>query len=234
VAVALCLGLVVVSATQIRSGPLFAADRTVRAWVYAHQAPRLFAAFDVVTRIAHWQWVYLALVVVGGALAYKRRHLRPLTQALVSVVLVSLVTWGLKAAFHRPGPTGVRPPPYDGAWPSGHATALVVATVVLLRLLPVAQAPGRARAVVAFVPAALVSAALVYCGDHWFTDVAVAFPLGLLLGWAALAVEQLSRQGEAPRPSPGAPETAAGRWRVPRSERARPRSAGRRHREQAG
>jgi undecaprenyl-diphosphatase len=182
--------LVAASAVPVALGHVPAVDWGVRSWTEAHQGRRIFAVLDAVTRLAYWPWVCVLLIVVAGAVAIARRTMRPVRQALLSVVLLVVVTWVLKAAAGRPGPTGVQPWPLDGAWPSGHATALVVATVVLLRLFPPPHAQRRARIAVAFLPAAFVSVALVYCGHHWFTDVAVAFPLGLLLGWAALSVDQ--------------------------------------------
>jgi membrane-associated phospholipid phosphatase len=109
-----------------------------------------------------------------------------------------VVTWVLKAVVGRPGPTGVIPPDHDGAWPSGHAVAMVVATVVILRLFPALRAAHPPGVAVVFLPAAFVGAALIYCGHHWFTDVAVAFPLGLLLGWAARSVEQWGSRRRSP------------------------------------
>jgi len=106
------------------------------------------------------------------------------------MILLMAVTWTLKAAVARPGPTGVPPPAFDGAWPSGHTVTLVTATLVILRLLSTSRAVRPVGVAVALLPAAFVSAALVYCGHHWFTDVAVAFPLGFLIGSTALAVEQ--------------------------------------------
>jgi undecaprenyl-diphosphatase len=198
-AVVLCLLLVAACAVPVASGRVLAVDRAVRSWTEAHQGHRVFAVLDAVTRLTHWPWVCVGLVVVAGAVTIARGTLRPVRLALLSVVLLVVVTWVLKAAAGRPGPTGVAPPPYDGAWPSGHAMALVVATVVVLRLPPVPDAARPGKVVAAFLPAAFVSFALVYCGHHWFTDVAVAFPLGLLLGWTALSVDQWG----SPSTSPG-------------------------------
>jgi membrane-associated phospholipid phosphatase len=182
--------LVAVSAVPVGSGHVPVIDRRVRWWSVAHQDPRAFAVLDTFTRLAHWQWVCTYLIGVAGVTALARRTLRPLRQTLLALVLLVLVTAVLKAVFGRPGPTGVAPPAYDGAWPSGHALALVVATVVILRLFPAARSPHNLRVALAFLPAGVLSAALVYCEDHWFSDVAVAFPLGLLLGWAALSLEE--------------------------------------------
>lgn len=186
-----CLLLVVASAVQAGSGHASAADRAVAAWCAAHQQPSVFAAFDTVTRLAAWQLVGIALIVVAGGVAVARRTVRPLVQAVLAALLVAVVTGVLKAAIHRPGPTGVTPPAYDGAWPSGHAVTIVVATVVLLRLFPAAPRRRLWVAVVAFLPAVMLGVALIYCGDHWLSDVGVAFPLGLLLGRAAFWAERL-------------------------------------------
>lgn len=181
-----CLLLVMLSAVPVGLGRVPAPDRMVRHWVNTHQDRRAFAVLDALTRVAHWQWVCLALIVVAAVVALAQRSSRPVRQAVLAVLVEVVVVGILKAVFTRPGPTGVAPPPHDGAWPSGHAVALVVATVVLLRMCPSIRP---LVTVTAFLPAAVLSAALVYCGDHWFTDVAVAFPLGLLLGWAGLRVE---------------------------------------------
>jgi undecaprenyl-diphosphatase len=200
VSVVLCLLLIAASAVPVALGRVPAVDRAVRSWTEAHQGRRAFAVLDAVTRLAHWPWVCVALIVVAGAVAIARSTMRPLRQALLSVVLLVVVTWVLKAAAGRPGPTGVEPWPWDGAWPSGHATAVVVATVVVLGLFPAPHAARLLTVAVAFVPAALLSFALVYCGHHWFTDVAVAFPLGLLLFWGASAAEDWSSRREHPAP----------------------------------
>jgi membrane-associated phospholipid phosphatase len=200
--VLVCLLLVIAGAVPVALGRVPAADRVVRRWVNAHQGRGAFAILDAVTRVAHWQWICLALIVLTAAVSVARGSLRPVRQAVLAVLLEVVVVAALKAFFSRPGPTGVAPPPHDGAWPSGHAVALVVATGVVLRLFP---RLGGLR-LLAFVPAAVVSAALVYCGDHWLTDVAVAFPLGLLIAWGALAAEdRSSRRG---RSDPDGPRTA--------------------------
>jgi membrane-associated phospholipid phosphatase len=186
VAVLLCLLLVGVSAVTVGLGLVPAPDRLARRWVRAHQGDRAFTVLDAVVRFAHWPRVCLALIVLAGALAIARRSLRPLRQAVLAVLVQAAVVWILQAVFARPGPTGALPPPHEGAWPSGHAVTLVVVTIVVLRLVSPVR---RLVAGAAFLPAAIVSAALVYCEDHWFTDVAVAFPLGALLGWAALWLE---------------------------------------------
>jgi membrane-associated phospholipid phosphatase len=178
-------------------------DRVVRGWVNAHQGDGAFAVLDAVTRLAHWQWVCLALVVLATALTIARGSLRPVRQAMLAVFVEVVAVGVLKAVFGRPGPTGAPPPPHDGAWPSGHAVALVVATVVVLRLF---QVPRGLWSLTAFLPAAVLSAALVYCGDHWFTDVVVAFPLGGLLGWGALRAESwASTRNARPPRVPAAP-----------------------------
>jgi membrane-associated phospholipid phosphatase len=203
--VLVCLLLVAacaVPAAFYRPTPL---DRVVRRWVNAHQGRGAFAVLDAVTRMAHWQWVCLALVVLATALAIATSSLRPVRQAMLAVLVEVVAVGVLKAVFGRPGPTGVPPPPHDGAWPSGHAVALVVATVVVLRLF---QVPRGLVSLAAFLPATVVSEALVYCGDHWFTDVVVAFPLGALLGWGALRAESWASTRIArppPGPAPGRP-----------------------------
>jgi membrane-associated phospholipid phosphatase len=188
--VVLCLLLVAASAVPVAFGHVPAVDRGVRWWTEAHQGRRVYAVLDAVTRVAYWPRVCVFLVVVAGIVAIARRTVQPLRQASLTVVLLLAVTWVLKAAAGRPGPTGVAPHPYDGAWPSGHALALVATTVVVLRLASPSRTVRPPWIAVAYLPAALVSVALVYCGHHWFTDVAVAFPLGVLVGWAAISMEQ--------------------------------------------
>jgi undecaprenyl-diphosphatase len=187
-----CLLLVAASAVPVSLGHVPAVDRSVRGWVTAHQDPGVFAVLDRLTRVAHWQWVCLALLVLAAAIGMVRRCLRPVRHAVLAVLVEIVVVAVLKAVFGRPGPTGVAPPPHDGAWPSGHAVALVVATVVILQWLPSVRLLATAAA---FLPAAALSAALVYCGDHWFTDVAVAFPLGALLGWTGLRADTWASRG---------------------------------------
>jgi membrane-associated phospholipid phosphatase len=198
VGIVACLLLVAASAAPVALGRVPAVDRAVRSWSAVHHDPHVFAVLDAVTRLARWQWVCLSLIVIAGTAAVARRSLRPLAQALLAVFLLVVVTRLLKAVAGRPGPTGVAPPAHDGAWPSGHAVTIVVATVVVLWLFPALRAVHVAGLAVAFLPAALVGVALVYCGHHWFTDVAVAFPLGLLLVRAARSVE---RWGSRRRPS---------------------------------
>jgi membrane-associated phospholipid phosphatase len=213
VGIVACLLLVAASAAQVCFGHVLAVDRGVRSWSATHQEPQVFAALDAVTRLARWQWVCVSLIIIAGTAAIARRTLRPLTLALLSVFFLVVVTWVLKAVVGRPGPTGVAPPAHDGAWPSGHAVAMVVATVVILRLFPALRAAHPPGLAVAFLPAAFVGAALIYCGHHWFTDVAVAFPLGLLLGWAALWVAQW---GSRRRPfEGGGPGAHVGGMRAP-------------------
>jgi membrane-associated phospholipid phosphatase len=201
--------LVAVSALPVSLGRVPPPDRLVRRWVTTHQDGGAFAALDTVIRFAAWQWVCLALILLSGVVALARGSVRPLRQAVLAVLVQAVVVWSLKAVLERPGPTGVIPPPHEGAWPSGHAVTLVVVTVVVLRWFP---SLPRGVAVAAFLPSAALAAALVYCDDHWFTDVAVAFPLGALLAWVGLRAESLlgdpgglATAGADPDAPPGAP-----------------------------
>jgi membrane-associated phospholipid phosphatase len=131
------------------------------------------------------QFAIPILLAIAGYVAFRRRSPRPLLTAVTGIVLVLATVVPAKIAIGRPNPGHPRLGPGEllGAFPSGHTTTACVCYVLAALLLT--PDPGRRARRIALSTAAalwaLVGAAMIWCGLHWFTDVIAGFALAGLI-----------------------------------------------------
>lgn len=188
---ALAAGLVVLIWAQVRGGGIPAIDRLARSWVAEHQVSVVFTALNVIKDLGSWTVAVPLVLVIAAVLSLRRHSPRPLITAGMAIVGLAAITV-LQASVARPGPSGAGPPAVSGAWPSGHAVTVVVAALLLVAFLPTRGTAHRVALGLAGLLVAVVAFALVYCGHHWLSDVAVALPLGFLIVRAATTVGGVS------------------------------------------
>lgn len=131
-------------------------------------------------------------VVVTAALAWTRRSWTPVALMAVATAGSMLMTIAGKSAVGRARPDlADAVPPYESSlsFPSGHSLNAVVVAGVIAYLLMRRQARLTTR-MLTVTAAALFAVTMglsrVYLGHHWFTDVLVAWTLGL--GWLATVI----------------------------------------------
>ncbi|HEX4661082.1 MAG TPA: phosphatase PAP2 family protein [Streptosporangiaceae bacterium] len=193
----LLLILILLTVNVLADGPLVGADRRIRAAVQAQATSATWrwlsdswhAPAKLIVYLGSYQVAVPVLAACTLIAAARHRRLRPLLPAFAGVVLlVTTVTAG-KILIGRAGPglTAVGAGGL-GVFPSGHTTtATVCLGVALMLLLPDLPARARRAAVAAVAGLCLlVGAALVWCDDHWFTDVVAGWALAGLIVQAAV------------------------------------------------
>lgn len=198
VRVAACAALAVAFAAWavvVASGWLSGADRSVMRWMAEYRNDFAETVAGAIVTLATPQVLIAVTLAVGAWRAATRRAGGILVHVGVRVGLLVLSVVVLKDVIARPGPAlhaSFRFTPLSalsqmtqvgqgGAFPSGHTTSTLVCVAVLLSLF---GAGSQVRRIVLAVSVAAVSAALLYMGFHWFTDVVGAW----LLGGTILAV----------------------------------------------
>jgi undecaprenyl-diphosphatase len=144
------------------------------------------AATDITSLGSHAVLILLVAIVAGFLLIDGRRASAWLT--IIAAGGAMLLSWGLKALFHRARPdlvehlVGV----FSPSFPSGHAllSAAVYLTLGALLAREFPRAPlrryGMAMAVALTL---LIGLSRVYLGVHWPSDVLAGWCIGALWAW---------------------------------------------------
>ncbi len=149
--------------------------------------PQVDRLFYAASEAANHSLLWHALGVAQGV---KRRKVRPALELSIALGLESaLVNGGVKSLFRRERPEHDEPRPHNlrqprtSSFPSGHASAAMVAAALLSR---------RSRwRTLWYAPALVVALSRVHTRIHHASDVAAGIGLGVLLG--AVARRLLSR-----------------------------------------
>lgn len=156
------------------------------------RSPFLDAALTDYTNIAGVVGIpVLALSAVIG-LGVRRRSWTPvilIVSAAIGSLLMTIVGKQLIGRQRPPLQDAVPPFEYSASFPSGHTLNAVVVAGVVAYLLVLRQRTRRARAITIALAAAFaftVGLSRVYLGHHWFTDVVVAWTVGV--AWLALVI----------------------------------------------
>lgn len=166
-------------------GPSPAFDLPVALWVQrAHWGPLIYA-FDLINSTAGWVQLVVAVVLVGIVLVFNRRD----GALMVLASIASLLDNVLKSVVGRERPTAdlvnIVTPAGGYSYPSGHATFFTwISFMLAFTFAP--RLSSRWRWVPWFLAAiviVLTCLARVWAGDHWPSDVAGGFLLGL--AWSA-------------------------------------------------
>ena len=176
---------------------LAAYDRPVLDFFATHRLAWLTPLVAAFTKVGSAPVLSVLLLLLVGALCWRRRTLYPVLALGGAAAASVLLTVLLKNALDRPRPPyELAVPPFEssGSFPSGHtlnSTALVLVLVYLFWRFGV----GRRLAVLATVLGLLYIAAMglsrLYLGAHWLTDVVSGWALGVMVAALAVAVDRL-------------------------------------------
>jgi membrane-associated phospholipid phosphatase len=216
----LLLILALLTLNVLADGPLVGVDRRIRQAVQAqaHSATWHWvgvgshAPAQLLVQLGNNQVAIPVLVLCALIAAVWHRTERPLVAAVIGVTLLLATVIPAKILIARAGP-GL-PPVARGAmgvFPSGHTTTSSVC-FGLGALLIAPGLPSWARRAVMTVTAALcflVGVALIWCDDHWFTDVVAGWALAALIVMAALRITGLGGNSRSQRDA--VPRWASGR-----------------------
>ncbi|MBF5083075.1 phosphatase PAP2 family protein [Quadrisphaera sp. INWT6] len=158
----------------------------------AHRSPGLDAAVTAYTDIAGPIGMPVMAATTAALLALLWRRWTPLTLVVTTMLGSLALTVAGKASIGRARPPlADAVPPYEHSFsfPSGHtlnATAFAgVVAYLLLRRLHAAWA-RRLTVVVAVLFPLTIGVSRIFLGHHWFTDVLVAWVLGL--AWLGVVI----------------------------------------------
>jgi membrane-associated phospholipid phosphatase len=189
----LLLLLTFLTVNVLADGPLVSVDQHIHqaahrtansaGWLWLKDRPA--APARILVDLGNIRFAFPILLAVAGYVAFRHRSLRPLLTAVTGIVLVLATVVPAKIAIGRPNPGHgpLRPDKLLGAFPSGHTTTACVC-YVLAALLLTPGAGRRTRRIAVSTAAALgalVGAAMIWCGLHWFTDVIAGFALAGLI-----------------------------------------------------
>lgn len=197
IALLLPLGLVLTEVARLRR-QVAAFDREVLAWVAEHRVDALTGVFRFLSTLADTWVVAGVLVLVLGALAWRRRWWQFTMLAVAPAVeLAVFLTVTYLVARPRPD-VALGMVPTTGSYPSGHAAmgvALYGALAIVVASLGTGAVARRVTPATAAAIAGGISVSRVYLGQHFVTDVIV----GVALGVAALAAGVLAARAVAIR-----------------------------------
>jgi undecaprenyl-diphosphatase len=170
------------------AGPRPAFDLPVALYVQGISWGPLTYVFDLINSIAGWLQLAFAVALVGIVLLLNRRD----GGLMVLASIASLLDNVLKTVVARERPTAdlvhIVTPAGGYSYPSGHATFFTWVSFILAFLVA-SHSSSRWRWVpwvLAGIVIALAGTARVWAGDHWPSDVAGGFFLGL--GWSAAMI----------------------------------------------
>lgn len=181
-----------------------------------------FPLLDVLMKAVSWfgtQWVALCLTL-GTSLVFLLLQFRREALFLSLTLLASLVNFGFKLLINRPRPTAdvvrVVTEAQHQSFPSGHTVFYVTFFGFLIFLLfRLRQIPPTVRWSVGAFSLLLILAvpfSRMYLGNHWFTDVAAGFVLGLI---SLVVLIYLYFRPERRNGPPGLRQSASPSWRQP-------------------
>jgi undecaprenyl-diphosphatase len=172
-------------------------DRPVLRLVAAARTPQLNAAVTGFTHLGGPVGMSLLATVAAVALAIWSRRWTPIVLMAAAAAGSLLMTIVGKAAVGRSRPPladAVAPYETSASFPSGHALNAVVVAGVVAYLFVARERHWRARTItigVAAVFALAMGLSRVFLGHHWFTDVLVAWTLGLAWLGVVIVAHQL-------------------------------------------
>lgn len=201
--------LAALTVNVLTDGPLVGTDRWIRRIVQAQATSARWwwvahgpaSPARVLLIVTNQEAAVAVLALAAALLAARRGSLRPLYSAVVGGVLLAGIVFPAKILIGRPHPGhAVLLPGTIGDFPSGNTATVAVCYVLAALLLTVGQPPRRRRIAlgVAWGLAVLVGLALIWCDDHWFTDV--------VAGWAVAGlIVRLTMRLTGPKPGPDRP-----------------------------
>jgi undecaprenyl-diphosphatase len=169
--------------------PLVRWDEAVSAWVHRHKTPTAARIFGAITQLGNSTFTLMMAAAIAPALWRQRALL---------VGWIAAFTGGLALEkFVKTVVQRVRPPTAAAymhvdsfSFPSGHATASMVAYVMLAYVLGRLMDAGPGRRALLYLGATVIVGAVglsrIYLGVHYPSDVAAGFTVGL--AWAAICM----------------------------------------------
>jgi membrane-associated phospholipid phosphatase len=169
--------------------PLVRWDEAVSAWVHRHATPQARRLFAAITQLGSSTFTLMLAAAIAPALRRHRALLVGWIAAFAGGVALEKV---VKVVVQR-----VRPPTAAAymhvdsfSFPSGHATAAMVAYVMLAYALARLMEAGVRRRVVLYLGAAVIILAIglsrMYLGVHYPSDVLAGYAVGL--AWVAVCL----------------------------------------------
>jgi membrane-associated phospholipid phosphatase len=169
--------------------PLVRWDEATSAWIDRHATARSKRIFGAITQLGSATFTLMMAAAIAPAL---RRHHALLVGWIAAFVGGFALERVVKSVVQR-----VRPPTAAAymhvdsfSFPSGHATAAMVAYVMLAYALARLMEADLARRVVLYLGAAVIIGAVglsrVYLGVHYPSDVVAGFAVGL--AWVAICL----------------------------------------------
>lgn len=157
-------------------------DHPIADFIVHHRAAWLTPTMRLVTTLGSGATLAPVILVVGLALAARRRRWGPMV-LLASAYLGSLAVYNaVKVLVGRPRPTGAQVVVATGyAFPSGHAmqSAAVAGALAVLGCRATSRPAGRVAVwSVAALFGFLVGCSRLYLGVHWTSDVLAGWVLG--------------------------------------------------------
>ncbi|NJC71187.1 phosphatase PAP2 family protein [Planosporangium thailandense] len=159
-------------------------DLAVRDWVDAHRPAPVRWLVLVLDLLGQGGPVMVFTLLVGFALAWRHRSVRPIGPAGLAPILTTASIVPLKIYTERGsphyGPVALFSGPGYVEYPSGHVNNGMVYYGTLALLLAPYLAAGT-RTALRWVPPVLVAIGTTYIAYHWLTDSVAGFLLGFVL-----------------------------------------------------
>ena len=184
---ALLILIVLTLGVVVAGGPGLVIDKALAAW--PGLATKDSVTGEMLAVVGQRAYSAPFLLLVAGALAWRRRIVRPLSLALLGLLTLNVVVGAMKLVVGRPSPRTGNWLPFAGGmdFPSGH-TSNTVLTWGLMAWLLLAfgrKVPTIGRQWVGYglVAAAslVVGAASLYLRTHWITDIVAGWAVGFLI-----------------------------------------------------
>lgn len=175
-------GLLLICGQLAVSGILTSTNEAVQDWFLQLRQPLLDAPAIAMTLLGDPPVLISAAVLATLVLAFRGYYaaaVHILVAAALTVILVSLLKWGLAI----PRPQLVLQPPGSGAFPSGHSAGITVFATLLAAFIAAETRPGRRwqAYLLLSLPILPVAISRLYLGVHWLTDVVGGILLGLAI-----------------------------------------------------
>jgi len=149
--------------------PVDAADLALFHWTRRHRVDWLVSLCRDINDTFSPRTDVTVVAIVAAVVAWRLRSWRAIGEPALVLVLLGIVVEGSKIAIGRPGPGDLASRELQGAYPSGHAAALLVCGSILLLLLQLDR--SRAARLVLGGLAALLLVTLIYAHFHFVSDI---------------------------------------------------------------